>query len=146
VLDLDFLRTRRSLPANSSYKAYDERSAKVMKGRRTFREILTSAAPKDALILECKAQLASWLAKDYPRQASKFYQIKYASVSQLFRIPGHAPAVHEAELALSGDVILSIKYTSTSCLQHILPHRLDEEVRGQLPRWATARAAQEAAA
>ena len=117
-----------------------------MDSRPSFRLILAKTARKNAVALERKARLASWLAKSYPDQAGNFYQIKHAAINQLFRMPRYAPTVRAVELAPSGDVILSLKYACILCLQHILLNRLDEHARGMLPRWATARAVQEPAA
>lgn len=108
-----------------------------MSKRTTFRDVLARVAPKDARTLEGKARLASWLAKACPRQAAKFYKIKSAAISQLFRIKGYAPTVYEAAREPHGDVIISIRYVATGCLQHILPGHLDEDAYDMLPSWAT---------
>lgn len=113
-----------------------------MSKRTTFREVLARVAPKNACALEGKARLASWLAKAYPHRAARFYKIKSSAISQLFRIHGYEPTVYEAALGPRGNLILSIRYTGTGYLQHILPRYLDEETHSMLPSWATVRAAQ----
>lgn len=107
-----------------------------MTDRSTFRDILVRLAPQNAEALERKAQLASRLAKAYAGKAMQFYKIKNGAVNQLFRIPKFMPPVRELELAPRGDLIVSIRYVNSGCLQHILARHLDEVACGRLPLWA----------
>lgn len=95
----------------------------------SFREILANAAPENAAALERKARLASALAKLFPTHKQTLYAIKHAAISQLFQIPGYRPAIRHAALTPCGHVLLSIKYSRTCLLQHVVFDRLDEETR-----------------
>lgn len=109
------------------------------KQRKSFQEILCEEAPRNALKLEVKARSASWLAKIQPQCSRAMYSIKHAALRQLFQIPEHAPAIHDAWVTGRG-FLLSIRLAKSGAWLHLPFDQLKIATQRACGAWIARRA------